>query len=182
MKISRHADGSKATEIAVDESDNTTMQLHGTTAIKAIHGTSGQFSDVANITQTGEFDFVARPSVGGVDVALATDGEGSLETEQLTIADNQVYNLVLGPVQRITTVLYAVSQNGVSESGTVQISQSATGFDIFPVRTASPGYYAQIEFSATDNNGQLMLNVVGLGAGLLHTFEYRTNAVNTLYL
>lgn len=186
MKISRHADGSKATEISVDESNNTLMQLHGNTAIKAVHGTSGQVSDVATVTQSGEMDFVARPSVGGVDVALATDGEGSLETQQLTIADNQTYNLVLGPVQRITTVLYAVSQNGVSETGTVQISQSATGFDLFPIRTAQPGYFAKIEFSATDNNGQLMLDVVGiatgLGAGLLHKFEYRTNAINTLYL
>lgn len=182
MKLSRHKDCSKASEISIDDNDNTLMQLHGTTAIKAVHGTSGQISDVAQITQTGEFDFVARPSVGGVDVALATDGESSLETQQLTIADSQTYSIAVGPVQRLTTVIYAISQNGVSESGTVQISQSSTGFDIFPVRTASPGYYAQIEFSATDSNGQLMLNVVGLGAGLLHTFEYRVNAVNTLYL
>ena len=65
MKISRNRDGSKATEISVDETENTLMQLHGDTAIKAVHGTSGQVSDVANITQSGEFDFVARPSVGG---------------------------------------------------------------------------------------------------------------------
>ena len=182
MKIARNKQGTRATEISMDESEDTLVQLHGNTALKSVHKTSGQVSDVANITETGEFDFVARPSVGGVDVALATDGEGSLETNQLTIADNQIYNLVLGPVQRMTTVLYAVSQNGVSESGTVQISQSASGFDIFTIRTSSPGYYAKIEFSATDNNGQLMLNVAGLGEGLLHTFEYRANAVNTLYL
>ena len=182
MKIGRNQDGSKAIEISVTEANDSVLHLQGDTALTAEHRTSGEISTIGTITQTGGIDLTERPSVGGVNVALATDGEGSLETEQITIADNQTYNLVLGPVQRITTVLYAVSQNGVSESGTVQISQSATGFDLFPIRTAASGYYAQIEFSATDNNGQLMLNVVGLGAGSLHTFEYRTNAVNTLYL
>lgn len=186
MKISNNKELLKPVEIVNTEDGNTTMNLQGDATITVEHKVTDEVSTVAVLRESGEMDFIARPSVGGVDVALATDGEGSLETQQLTISDNQTYNLVLGPVQKVTTVLYAVSQNGVSETGTVQISQSATGFDIFPIRTASPGYYAQIEFSATDNNGQLMLNVAGTasgpGAGLLHTFEYRTNAVNTLYL
>ena len=182
MKISRHSDGSKATEISVNESDNTLMQLHGDTAIKAVHGTSGQVSDVANITQTGELDFVARPSVGGVDVALATDGESSLETIERTIVDNATTVISLCPVQEMVNVLYSIQNQGAREHGTITITKSATGFSLSSEQNAEEGYFSDIEFSASESNGSLLLNVIGSGAGLITDFKYRVNSVNTLYL
>lgn len=182
MKISRHQDGSKATEISVNESENTLMQLHGDTAIKAVHGTSGQVSDVANITQTGEFDFVARPSVGGVDVALSTDGEGSLETIERTVVDNATTVISLCPVQEMVNVLYSIQNQGAREHGTITITKSATGFSLSSEKNAEEGYFSDIEFSASESNGSLLLNVIGSGAGLITDFKYRVNSVNTLYL
>ena len=182
MKISRHKDQSKATEIGVDENDNTLMQLHGDTAIKAVHGTSGQVSDVANITQTGEFDFVARPSVGGVDVALATDGESSLETIERTIVDNATTVISLCPVQEMVSVLYSIQNQGAREHGTITITKSAMGFSLSSEQNAEEGYFSDIEFSASESNGSLLLNVIGSGAGLITDFKYRVNSVNTLYL
>lgn len=182
MKISRHSDGSKATEISVDESDNTLVQLHGDTSIKVVHGTSGQVSDVANITQTGELDFVARPSVGGVNVALSTDGEGSLETIERTIVDNATTVISLCPVQEMVNVLYSIQNPGVREHGTITITKSATGFSLSSEQNAEEGYFSDIEFSASESNGSLLLNVIGSGAGLITDFKYRVNSVNTLYL
>ena len=182
MKISRHPDGSKATEIGVDESENTLMQLHGDTAIKAVHRTSGQVSDVASITQTGEFDFVARPSVGGVDVALSTDGEGSLETIERTIVDNATTVISLCPVQEMVNVLYSIQNQGAREHGAITITKSATGFSLSSEQNAEEGYFSDIEFSASESNGSLLLNVIGSGAGLITDFKYRVNSVNTLYL
>lgn len=182
MKISRHSDGSKATEISVDESENTLMQLHGDTAIKAVHGTSGQVSDVASITQTGEFDFVARPSVGGVDVALATDGEGSLDTIELTIVDNATTLIALCPVQEMVNVLYAVRNDGAREHGNITITKTSSGYAVSVEQHANVGYFSDIEFSASENNGSLLLNVIGNGTGLITDFKYRVNTVNTLYL
>ena len=182
MKISRHADGSKATELSIDEQDNTLFSLHGDTAIKSVHGTSGQVSDVATVTQSGEFDFVARPSVGGVDVALATDGEGSLETQYRTIVDNATTVITLCPVQHSVTVLYRVQNQGANESGTITIIKTANGFDASAEQRAESGYFSDLEFSASESNGSLLLNVVGSGAGLITDFYYRVNQVNSLYL
>lgn len=182
MKISRHLDGSKATELSVDESDNTLLQLHGDTAIKAVHGTSGQISDVANVTQTGEFDFVARPSVGGVDVALSTDGEGSLETQYRTIVDNTTTVIALCPVQYLVEVLYKVQNSGANETGTITIIKTANGFNASTEQRAEDGYFSDVEFTASESNGSLLLNVVGSGSGLITDFYYRVNSVNTLYL
>lgn len=182
MKISRRSDGSKATELSVDESDNTLMQLHGNTAIKAVHGNSGQVSDVANITQTGEFDFVARPSVGGVDVALATDGEGNLETQYRTIVDNTTTVITLCPVQYFVSVLYRMQNQGANESGTVTIIKTANGFEASAEQRAEDGYFSDLEFAASESNGSLLLNVIGSGSGLITDFYYRVNQVNSLYL
>lgn len=182
MKISRHSDGSKATEISVDESENTLMQLHGNTAIKSVHGTSGQVSDVANVTHTGEFDFVARPSVGGVDVALSTDGEGSLETQYRTISDSSTTPIALCPVQHSVTVLYRLQNAGANESGTITIIKTANGFDASAEQRAEEGYFSDLEFTASESNGSLLLNAVGSGAGLITDFYYRVNQVNSLYL
>lgn len=182
MKISRHADGSKATEIGVDENGNTVMNLQGDTPIKAIHRDTGSISDVANITHTGEMDFTRRPSVGGVDVALATDGEGSLETEYRTIVDNSTTVITLCPVQHSVTVLYRVQNAGTNESGTITIIKTANGFDASTEQRAEDGYFSDIEFTASESNGSLLLNVVGSGAGLITDFYYRVNSINTLYL
>lgn len=182
MKISRHKDQSKATEINVDESGNTLMQLHGNTTIKAVHGTSGQVSDVANVTQTGEFDFVARPSVGGVNVALSTDGEGSLETQYRTIVDNTTTVITLCPVQEIICVLYSIQNQGAYENGELTIRKSSNGFSVSASKFADDGYLSDVKFTASESNGSLLLNVVGSGAGLITDFYYRVNQINSLYL
>ena len=158
------------------------MQLHGDTSIKAVHGTSGQVSDVANITQSGEFDFVARPSVGGVDVALATDGESSLETQLRTVVDNATTVIALCPVQEMVTVLYAIQNQGAREHGSITITKTASGFSATTEQNAETGYFSDIEFTAGESNGSLLLNVVGSGAGLITDFKYRVNQVNSLYL
>ena len=84
MKISRHKDGSKALEIGTTETDDSILSLQGDTALTAKHRDTGHESPVATIAQTGGMDFSQRPSVGGVDVALATDGSGDLETQLRT--------------------------------------------------------------------------------------------------
>lgn len=182
MKISRNPDGSKATELSVDENHNTLMQLHGDTAIKAVHGESGQISDVASITQTGEFDFVARPSVNGVDVALTTDGQESLITESITIVDNLSAVISLCPVQETVNVLYSVQNEDVYENGEMTIRKSAVGFRIETVKSADAGSFSNLEFSANESNGSLLLNVIGSGEGKITSFKYRVNKINTLYL
>lgn len=182
MKISRNPDGSKATELSVDGNHNTLMQLHGDTAIKAVHGSSGQISDVANITQTGEFNFVARPSVNGVDVALATDGESSLDTVQRTIVDNLTTVITLCPVQETVNVLYSVQGEVVYENGELTVRKSPAGFKVEATRAADTGYFSKLEFSASESNGSLLLNVIGSGEGQITNFKYRVNKVNTLYL
>lgn len=182
MKISRYPDLRKSTDIEIDETDNTQMKLHGDTSIKSVHRDSGSVSDVATITQSGEFNFVARPSVNGVDVALATDGEGSLETIERTIVDNVTTIIALCPVQEIVSVLYAIRNDGSREHGEITITKSSSGFSVSAVNHAETGYFSDIEFSASESNGSLLLNVVGSGAGLITDFKYRVNSVNTLYL
>ena len=182
MKISRHQDGSKAIEISVTETDDSTVTLQGDTSVKARHRTSGELSSVATITQTGGVDFVDRPSVGGVDVALATDGEGSLETQERTVVDNTTTVIALCPVQEVVTVLYALQNTGARETGTITIAKSNSGFSVSTEKRADTGYFGDIEFSAAESNGSLLLNVVGSGSGLITDFKYRVNAINTLYL
>ena len=49
-------------------------------------------------------------------------------------------------------------------------------------QNAETGYFSDIEFTASESNGSLLLNVVGSGAGLITDFKYRVNQVNSLYL
>ena len=182
MKISRHSDGSKATEIGVSESDDSFMSLHGDTAITTKHRDTGHESPVATIAQTGGMDFSQRPSVGGVDVALATDGSGDLETILRTVVDNATTVIAICPVQEMVTVLYAIQNQGAKEHGEITITKTASGFSASSLKNAEPGYFSDIEFSASESNGSLLLNVIGSGAGLITDFKYRVNQVNTLYL
>ena len=182
MKISRNPDGSNALEIGVTESNDSKLTFHGDTAITSTHKATGAVSDVASITQTGEMDFTRRPSVGGIDVALATDGEGSLETIERTIVDNATTVISLCPVQEMVNVLYSIQNQGAREHGTITITKSATGFSLSSEKNAEEGYFSDIEFSASESNGSLLLNVIGSGAGLITDFKYRVNSVNTLYL
>ena len=182
MKISRHSDGSKALEVGVTETDDSKLSLHGNTAITSTHKTTGSVSDVANITETGEMDFTRRPSVGGVDVALATDGEGSLETIERTLVDNTTTVVSLCPVQEMVSVLYSIQNQGAREHGLITITKSVSGFSVSAEQNAEVGYFSDIEFTASESNGSLLLNVVGSGAGLITDFKYRVNQVNTLYL
>jgi hypothetical protein len=182
MKISRHQDGSKSLEIGTTEADDSIISLQGDTSITSKHRDSGEVSSVATITQSGSFDFVGRPSVGGVDVALATDGESSLETVERTIVDNAATVIALCPVQEMVTVLYALRNDGAREHGEITITKSSSGFATSSSKNAEAGYFGEIEFSASESNGSLLLNVIGSGAGLITDFKYRVNAVNTLYL
>ena len=182
MKISRNPDGSNALEIGVTESNDSKLAFHGDTAITSTHKATGAVSDVASITETGEMDFTRRPSVGGIDVALATDGEGSLETIERTIVDNATTVISLCPVQEMVNVLYSIQNQGAREHGTITITKSATGFSLSSEQNAEEGYFSDIEFSASESNGSLLLNVIGSGAGLITDFKYRVNSVNTLYL
>ncbi len=182
MKISRHADGSKATELSVTETGDTKMEMQGDTKMTSVHRDTGVVSDVATITQTGGMNFNERPSVGGIDVALATDGEGSLETQERTIVDNATTIIALCPVQEVVTVIYSLANTGANEKGFITITKGSTSFGVNVEQHASDGYFADIEFSASESNGSLLLNVIGSGAGLITDFKYRVNSVNTLYL
>ncbi len=182
MKFSRNSDQSRATEIGIDENDNTIIDLHGDTPIRSIHRDTGVVSDVASISHTGEINFNRRPSVGGVDVALATDSEGSLETQYRTIVDSSITVITLCPVQHSVAVLYRAQNAGTNESGTITIIKTANGFDTSTEQRAEDGYFSDIEFTASESNGSLLLNVVGSGAGLITDFYYRVNQVNSLYL
>lgn len=182
MKISKNADGSKAVEIAPTDSGDTVLHLQGDTAMTADNRETGYRSPVADIRQTGEVDFYSRPSVGGVDVALSTDSDESLETVSRTIMDNSTTVIPICPVQRVVNVLYFARNSGTSEAGNIRITQGATGFTVTVQQDAEPGYFSDLEFSASENNGSLLLSVIGSGAGLVTDFEYRVNATNTLYL
>lgn len=182
MKISRHSDGTKALEIGVTETDDSFLALQGNTAVTSKHRDTGEVSSVASITHTGSVDFVDRPSVGGVNVALATDGEGSLETIERTIVDNATTLIALCPVQELVTVLYAARNDGAREHGEIILTKSATGYSTSTVQHAETGYFSDLEFTASENNGSLLLNVIGSGAGLITDFKYRVNTVNTLYI
>lgn len=182
MKISRHPDGSKATEITVTETDDTDMTLQGDTKITSRHRNTGVISDVAIISQTGGMDFNERPSVGGVDVALATDGEGTLDTTERTITDNTTTLVVLCPVQEMVSVLYSLTNAGTNEKGFLTITKLVTGFTVAREQHAQDGYFSDIDFNVTESNGALLLNVIGNGTGLITDFKYRVNSVNTLYI
>jgi hypothetical protein len=182
MKIGRNQDGSKAIEISVTETNDSILHLQGDTSLTTEHSTTGEVSTIGTIAQTGGIDFNERPSVGGVDVALATDGEGSLETQERTVVDNATTVIALCPVQELVTVLYALRNDGAREHGIVTITKTSTGYAVSTEQHAEVGYFGDIEFSASENNGSLLLNVIGNGTGLITDFKYRVNTVNTLYL
>lgn len=182
MKISNNKELLKPVELVNTDDGGTSLKLQGDATITVEHKTTDEVSTVAVVRESGEMDFIARPSVGGVDVALATDGDSSLDSEERTIVDNASSVIALCPVQEMVSVLYALRNDSVREHGTITISKSSTGFTVVTDRNAEDGYYGDIEFSASENNGSLLLNVVGSGAGLITDFKYRVNAVNTLYL
>ncbi len=182
MKISSYPDLRKSIDIETTETDDSLISLQGDTVLRAKNRLTGEQSTIATLTQSGEMDFSARPSVGGVDVALATDGEGSLETQERTIVDNATTIIALCPVQEVVTVIYSLANTGANEKGFITITKGATSFGVNVEQHASDGYFADIEFNVSENNGSLLLSVIGSGAGLITDFKYRVNSVNTLYL
>ena len=104
------------------------------------------------------------------------------DTKQVTIMDNVTSVIPVTTVQRMVNVLYQIENSGSHESGNITITQKANGFDVSVVKNAEIGYFSDIEFTASESNGSLMLNVVGSGAGLITDFYYRVNSINTLYL
>ncbi|MCP4259886.1 MAG: hypothetical protein GY774_20595 [Planctomycetes bacterium] len=182
MKIGRNKDGSKAIEISTTETNDSILHLQGDTTLTSEHRGTGEISTVGTITQTGGLNLTERPSVGGVDVALATDGEGSLETQERTVVDNVTTVIALCPVQEMVNVLYALRNDGAREHGNITITKTSSGYAVATEQHAETGYFGDIEFSASENNGSLLLNVIGNGTGLITDFKYRVNTVNTLYL
>ena len=182
MKISKHADGSKAVEISPTDSGDTVLHLQGETSITSDNRVTGYRANVATVRQSGEMDFFIRPSVGGIDVALTGDMGIDTDTKQVTVMDNITSTIPITTVQRVVNVLYHIENSGAKESGSITITQTATGFDVATVQNAEDGYFSDIEFSASENNGSLLLGVIGSGAGLITEFYYRVNSINTLYL
>lgn len=182
MKISRHQDGSRATEITSDENDNSVVRLHGDSVLEATNADSGEKSTVATISQHGQFDFVQRPRVADEEVALRSETGVDITTIDRTIVDNVTTIISLCPVQPLVTVLYSFSNQGAEEKGTLTICEHLGNYIVSAEQVAQAGYFAPIEFSAQENNGSLLLNVIGSGTGLISDFKYRVNTVNTLYL
>jgi len=182
MKISKNKDGSKAVEIGPTDSGDTVLHLQGDASITSDNRVTGYRSNVATIAQTGGVEFFQRPSVGGIDVALTGDMGIDTDTKQITIMDNLTSVIPVTTVQRMVNVLYQIENAGSHESGNITITQNANGFDVSVVQNAESGYFSDIEFTASESNGSLMLNVVGSGAGLITNFYYRVNSINTLYL
>lgn len=182
MKISKHKDGSKAVEISPTDSGDTVMHLQGETAITADNRNTGYRSNVATIGQSGGMDFFQRPSVGGIDVALTGDMGIDTDTKQVTIMDNITSVIPLTTVQRVVNVIYQIENSGAHESGNITITQTSNSYEVSVVQNAEAGYFSDIEFTASESNGSLLLNVVGSGAGLITDFYYRVNSINTLYL
>lgn len=182
MKISKNKDGSKAIEISPTESGDTVMHLQGDTSITSDNRATGYRSNVATVGQSGGVDFFQRPSVGGIDVALTGDMGIDTDTKQVTIIDNLTSVIPITTVQRVVNVIYQIENSGSQESGNITITQAANGYNVSVVQSAEVGYFSDIEFTASELNGSLLLNVIGSGSGLITNFYYRVNSINTLYL
>lgn len=181
MKISQYQDGSKAIEIATNQDDDSIIDLQGDTAITTKNRDTGEQSTVMGISQHGGIDFTQRPKVAGVDVVLASDDFVNFETKRATIVDNSTTLIPLVPVQEIVTVLYSIQNTSCNEKGTITIMEGVTGYYVDVVSSAPIGKRSGVTFSATEQNGSLILNIIGNGQGLISDFKYRVNAVNTLY-
>ncbi len=181
MKISQYQDGSKAIEIATNQDDDSIIGLQGDTTITTKNRDSGEASTVMDISQHGAVDFTQRPQVAGVDVVLSSDPLINFETKTATIVDNTTTLIPLIQAQEIVTVLYSIQNTSCNEKGTVTIMESDSGYYVDVTSSAPVGKRSDVSFSATEQNGSLILNVVGNGSGLITDFKYRVNAVNTLY-
>ncbi|MCP4991358.1 MAG: hypothetical protein GY928_36485 [Colwellia sp.] len=182
MKISRHRDGSRATEITSDVNDNSVLNLHGDAVITTENPNTNEKSTVANISQHGAVDFVQRPRVADEEVALKSETGVDISTTERTIVDNVNTIIALCPAQPLVTVLYSFENVGADEKGTITISEHNGNYLVTTEQHALEGYFADVEFTATENNGSLLLNVIGQGTGQITQFKYRVNTVNTLYL
>ncbi len=182
MKISNYPDLRKSIEITTTETDDSEMNLQGDTLITSKHRDTGEASTVGTITQHGSMDLIQRPTVGGVPVALSTDGSSSLQTIERTIADNVTTLLVLLPVQELVTVLYSIQNSSCNEKGEITIIETNTGYELSTRQRAESDFFADIQFGVSESNGSLILHVIGQGTGLITDFKYRVNSVNTLYI
>lgn len=182
MKISRHKDGSRATEITSDADDNSQVGLHGDAIITTTNSTTGEKSTVAQVSQHGEWDFTQRPRVADQEIALRSETGIDTATKNQTIVDNVSTVVVLCPVQHVVNVLYSIKNAGCNEKGVMTISDLDGDYFVAREQHAKDGHFSEIEFSATESNGSLLLNVIGHGTGLITDLQYRVNSVNTLYL
>lgn len=177
MKIENTVVPDKEVELSLPDDGNAKLKLTGQALLQHDE------TDLAVINENG-MDFTSLPKVNGVDVALSTDEaeqQISLETQEQTIIDNITTVIVIGNVQPLTTVLYALQNDGANESGELTITQTSDGFTVNAIQNANDGYFSEIRYEATENNGSLLLHIIGDGNGLITDFKYRVNSVNTLY-
>lgn len=182
MKISRYEDGSKSIEVRHDDNDDSIVEYNGDVTVRTKHRDSGEVSTVANISQHGEYDFIQRPRVDGEQVALISETGVDITSTHRTIVDNLTTTIALCPVQETVTVLYSVSNLGATEKGVITITEHFGNYITSVEQHSQEGYFADLEFTASESNGSLLLNVIGSGAGLITDFKYRVNTVNTLYI
>lgn len=188
MKLSRYPDGSRATELTIDEDDNSLLHLHGDAVITATNSVTGELSTVAEISQHGSLNYIQRPRVAGEEVALKSETGVNLSTIERTVLDNTTTLIALCPVQDMVTVLYSFTSQptaeipqGADEKGVLTITEHLGAYTVRAEQSSVADHFAPISFSAIESNGSLLLNLIGSGQGLISSFKYRVNTVQTLY-
>lgn len=181
MKISRHKDGQKAIEIQATETDDSLLALQGDTTVKAKDRVTGEESNVMGISQHGGVNFNQRPTVAGADIVTTDDQPYNLDSQTATVINDRVTTLTLVPVQPMVTVLYSLQGGAISETGSITISDLGNALNV-SAEQHSDNAFADVSFSAREDNGSILLDISGYGTGEVLTMTYRVNAINTLYI
>lgn len=182
MKISRYQDGSKSIEIATTETDGSSLKLLGDTIVSSINSDTGEESTSFRISEHGSLSFDQRPTLSGVGLATLEDEPFNLKSKTLTMLDNDSALASLVPAQEFVTILYSFSNTDVAERGEIKVIKTDDGYFLDVVSHPTKGKKANIDFYVIEDNGSMLLQIVGLGTGLVSYFKYRINTSNTLYI
>lgn len=181
MKISEKLDGSKPIELGFAEDGNSKLGFQKNTSVTT-ESSDGVKNNVLVIGEFGDVAFSQRPSVLGIPVTLATDQEALLETISKSVVDNVTQTYPVCPVQEMVSILYTLQGSDVQEHGTLTVSKGSNSFFTDVTKQSRQDQFADIEFSAIEDNNSLVLVLSGHGQGKTLDFKYRVNTVNSLYI
>ncbi len=181
MKISRYKDGRKSIEIKATDTDDSLLSLQGDALVKSRNKNTGEESAVMGISQHGGVDFNQRPTVAGADIVTTDDQPFNLSSQTATVINDRVSTVSLVPVQPMITVLYSLSGGSINETGSITISNLGASLNTSSEQHSDDSF-ADVTFSAREDNGSILLDISGYGTGETLTMTYRVNAINSLYI